>query len=567
MLYRWSSPHGGGGVLTEPGGSRREPVVWEDQPRRKLRRSGLGSILPVSRMKRLLCWCSALAIVAACATTASHAQSRKVPIGINLTGLSYWGTEQPFTNLVLSASRWRAQPTGQPFTWDAPLPPLTETHYPTAIPDGTILESFLIGTSHRSHLSRKLVVRYDGEGSLNYAMGGRLEARSPGRDVITDTRNGPIVGRLTATNPQNPLRNIRVYEPEAEADPATFRRSFLDRWSSMSVLRFMDWMQTNNSKISRWTQRPRKGQFTLATDAVESGAPLEYMIELSNTLKAAPWFSMPHLADDDYIRRFAEQVKSELDPALPVYVEYSNEVWNSIFEQSRYAARRGREFKLSENDFEAQLRYYSQRTTEVVKIWEDVFGEQSSRILGVYAAQAPNPWTSETVLGWKEARRHADVLAIAPYFGNSLGDPARQEDVSEWSVDKVIQTLVREIANDKEVIQAQAAVARAMNLRLVAYEGGQHLVGHGGAENNEKLQRLFHATNRDPRMKDLYLTHLKAWRDAGGDLYVAFSSMGEYSKWGSWGLFETEGQSPANAPKWEALRQFTRGTGADYADQ
>jgi hypothetical protein len=543
------------------GPGRLAPALWA----RSLGAGSAGLLSGLLAIQRKP-WIGLVAVVAACFATSAHAQARRTPVGINLTGLSYWSTEQPFTNLASNASRWRAQPIGQPFTWDAPLPPLTETQYPSVVPNGMVLESFLLGTPHRGHLSKKLVVLYDGEGSLNYAMGGRLETRAPGRDVILDTGQGPIVGRLTSTNPQNPLRNIRVYEPEAAAKPTTFRKAFLDRWLGMSVLRFMDWMQTNNSKVSQWEQRPRKGQFTLATDTVEGGAPLDSMIELSNTLKAAPWFSIPHLADDDYVRRFAEQVKDELDPTLPVYVEYSNEVWNSIFEQSRYAARRGKELKLSGNDYEAQLRYYSQRTTEVLRIWEDVFGDMSPRVLGVYAAQAPNPWTSETVLRWGEARRHADVLAVAPYFGNSLGDPAQQEEVSVWSVDKIIQVLGREVANEsKEMIKAQAEVAQAMNVRLVAYEGGQHLAGYGGAENNAKLQELFYAANRDPRMKDLYLTHLKTWSDAGGDLYVAFSSMGEYTKWGSWGLLEKEGQNPATAPKWEALRQFMRDAAADYA--
>lgn len=49
-------------------------------------------------------------------------------------------------------------------------------------------------------------------------------------------------------------------------------------------------------------------------------------IQLSNHVGAAPWFSMPHLADDGYHRAFAQQVKDTLRPDLKVYVEWSNEV-------------------------------------------------------------------------------------------------------------------------------------------------------------------------------------------------------------------------------------------------
>ena len=194
----------------------------------------------------------------------------------------------------------------------------------------------------------------------------------------------------------------------------------------------------------------------------------------------------------------------------------------------------GKQLGLSSNEFEAQLRYYSQRTTEVLKIWEDVFANQKSRVIGVYAAQAANPWTSSTVLEWKDARRYADVLAIAPYFGNALGDPERQHEVAGWSVDHVMQDLAQEVeTGNRTIIESQAAVARATGVRLVAYEGGQHLAGYAGSENNPQLERLFLAANRHPRMKNIYLAHLKHWRAAGGDLYVLYNSMSVYSKWGS----------------------------------
>ncbi|MXQ13733.1 hypothetical protein GR328_20180 [Microvirga makkahensis] len=483
--------------------------------------------------------------------------ARRAGLGINLAEITYWTTEHPFTNLALHASRWRTQPRGKPFTWDVPLPPMTDDNYPKAVPQGSGMESFLLGTSARGHLPKELVVLYDGKGRLQYTFGAHLKQRGAGRDIITDLggERGAIAVQIVETDPADPLRNIRLHEPNVPTNPPTFRQAFLDRWAGMSVLRFMDWMQTNNSKVRRWEQRPPKASFTQA----EGGVALEYMIGLSNVQKAAPWFCIPHLADDEYVRHFAEQVKQELDPSLPVYVEYSNEVWNGIFEQSRHAARMGTQLGLSSNEFEAQLRYYSQRTTEVLKIWEQVFADQKSRIIGVYAAQAANPWTSSTVLEWGEARRYADVLAVAPYFGNALGDPKRQGQVVGLSVDQVLQTLAREVEmENKKMIESQAAVARAMGVRLVAYEGGQHLAGYAGSENNPKLEQLFLSANRHPRMKDIYLSHLNHWKAAGGDLFVLYNSMGVYGKWGSWGLLETEQQDPSTAPKWEAVQQFMR---------
>ncbi len=479
-------------------------------------------------------------------------QTTPLRLGINLAGNAYWSTEHPFSNLVKHGSRWRTQRIGQAFTWDDPLPELTPEGYPRRIPADSVLEVFILGTPHRAHLSDELVVLYDGKGRLEYSLGARLKSRAPGRDVIEDVGGEYLVAQLVETDSQDPVRNIRVYEASAEQSPTTFRRTFLDRWAGMSTLRFMDWMETNNSQVRSWAQRPRPDNFT----QTGSGIALEYMIALANTQKGAPWFCMPHLADDDYVRRFARQVKQDLDPSLPIYVEYSNEVWNSQFEQARYAAARGQELKLSSNPFEAQLRFYAQRSTEVFRIWEEVFADQKDRVIAVLSTQAANPWTSTVVLEWKDASRHADVLAVAPYFGGSLGDPEVEQKVAGWSLDQLFAALRTEVARDnRKMITGQAEIARQFGLKLVAYEGGQHLVGHGGSENNPKIEKLFQTANRDARMEQLYLEHLGNWQAAGGDVYVMFSSVAPYSKWGSWGILETESQDPATSPKWRALRK------------
>ena len=74
--------------------------------------------------------------------------------------------------------------------------------------------------------------------------------------------------------------------------------------------------------------------------------------------------------------------------------------------------------------------------------------------------------------------------------------------------------------------------------------------------NNEQLEQLFQAANRHPRMKQLYLHYLAGWKKNGGTVMVLFSSMGRYTKWGSWGLMEYHGQPITSAPKYQAVIQF-----------
>jgi hypothetical protein len=57
-------------------------------------------------------------------------------------------------------------------------------------------------------------------------------------------------------------------------------------------------------------------------------------------------------------------------------------------------------------------------------------------------------------------------------------------------------------------------------------------------------------------MKELYLEDLRNWQEVGGSTYCVFSSMGRYSKWGSWGVMEYADQKEGDAPKMAALREW-----------
>ena len=109
------------------------------------------------------------------------------------------------------------------------------------------------------------------------------------------------------------------------------------------------------------------------------------MIDLANARGANPWFCMPHLADDDYVRQFARLVKERLRPDLKAYVEYSNEVWNWIYPATHFADAEGKRLKLGDPAFG---RYYSQRSVEVFRIWEEELGRD--RLVRVLASQFVN---------------------------------------------------------------------------------------------------------------------------------------------------------------------------------
>ena len=475
------------------------------------------------------------------------------PMGINLTSVCYWSTGNPFVDIFKQSQVFQAQRKGAPYGKGGPLD-LDTKGWIKSLGPGQWADT-IICREGGHYKGGEYVCLYDGKGRIEFDFDAKITKRHKGRITlyVSPSPRG-IVLKVMETDPQYPIRNIRLISPgfEKTHESQVFHPAFLKRWAGFKVIRFMDWMRTNNSEVETWADRPTPG---LQTQGSDRGVALEYMILLANRLKANPWFSMPHESTHDYVENFAKMVKSKLDPSLKVYVEYSNEVWNSRFQQARYAGRVGQGLGFSKDPFAAALFFYANRAKEIFQIWEDVFGGPD-RLVRVLAAHNTNPWTSEKILGFRKAHKKADVLAIAPYFGGELGKPQTEVEVAKMSLKDILDRCRRDMGIRHKEVAEHVAVATKYRLGLVAYEGGQHLVGTGGAENNEQLTALFIAANRDPRMKQLYLEDLGGWKKAGGGLFTAFSSMGAYGKWGSWGILENRNQNPIRAPKYQAIIEF-----------
>lgn len=474
----------------------------------------------------------------------------KSPLGINLSGVVDYATEMPFVDVFKPSRPWISQQQGKPWG-QGPKLELTPEGWVKRLQPGQYATTLMCVAG--GHPAGTYVCLYEGSGELEFSGNAKVRKQTPGRIELDVSKKEMLMLHLRKTDPNNPVRNIRVIMPgfEKTYQENPFYPPFLDRYRPFAVIRFMDWMRTNNSKIQSWEDRPK---LTDATQA-RSGVALEHMIDLCNRLHIQPWFCMPHLADDDYIRNFARMVKDKLDPQLKIYVEHSNEVWNGQFAQAKYARERGRQLGLSDNDYQAQLFYHTKRSLEIFQIWQEVFGG-TDRLVRVLGSQSANPWVSDQVMTYQDAYKKADALAIAPYFGNSLGNPKTADQVAQMSLDEVFARCREEIQRNHERIEMVVAKANKFGLDVITYEGGQHLVGHGGAENNEALTALFHRANRHPEMKKLYLEDLQSWKKAGGKLFTVFSSVSRPSKWGSWGLLEYEGQDPASAPKYQAIVEF-----------
>lgn len=481
---------------------------------------------------------------------AAPSEAASPTLGINLAGPADWNTELPFVDVFRMSRPWISQREGA--GWGkGPQLQLDQWGWVTQLQPGCFAETPLCTIEGGHYPSGVYTVFYEGEGELTFNNAEVVE-RSPGNlRIRPNVERGGFFLQLRSTNPENYVRNIRVIMPgfEDRYRQHPFHPDFLKRWNTMVCFRFMDWMHTNNSEQEQWSDRPTPRHATFS----RRGVALEWMIELCNRTGADPWFCLPHRANDDYLRRFAKLVKERLDPELTVYVEYSNEVWNGQFAQHRFAGEQGQRLRLAEKPWEAAWAYTALRSTQIFKIFEQEFGGRQ-RLVRVLPTQAANPYVSKQILGFRDAAKHCDALAIAPYMSYTIHDAQQVDAMSRWSVDRLLDDFEAK-ALPKAVgwMKAQKETADQYGVKLIAYEAGQHMVAAGGdADAIDRLSDRMHAANRHPRMGKMYAEYYDAWEHAGGELMTAFSSVGRYSKWGAWGLAEHYQDRPEDYPKLKA---------------
>lgn len=481
-------------------------------------------------------------------------------LGINLWYMADWARDWAFADAFKGSREWISNRTGAGWGLGGPLD-LTPEGWVRSLEQGQhAVTLMLTDEGSTRHPAGQYVVLYDGDGTLEFPLnpGVTVLSQSTGRIVLNVTPNTNSVSlwvRVARTTPANPVRNIRVVMPGLEPTYASqpFNPIFLERLAPFKVIRFMNWQAANEIPPGTWASRSRP---EIANYTGRSGVPVEVMVQLANRLRADPWFCMPHLADDGYIRSFAQMVRDRLGQSQKVYVEYTNETWNSIFPQFAYVNAQGLALGLSNNQYEAGLFYYSRRSVQIFKIWREVFGADSGRVVRVLASQAASSGKSKQIIDFEDAFRHADVLAIAPYFDGGLGSPtATSLPGSTAEVLAALRTDIQTTVRGR--IRANKVIATARGLQLVAYEAGQHLVSGGMMPGiRASATTLFANANRDPGMADVYREFFDVWKAEGGGLVAAFALTSPFGQSGHWGALEYINQDISTAPKYRALLDF-----------
>lgn len=482
-------------------------------------------------------------------------------IGINLEGVCDYCREEMFVDLFKSARPW--------MNWNYPTYAFDKDHYGNIRSLEPGREAFTLMGIARQGTFRKgiYIVRYDGEGDLDFWQhgGSKLLEEQPGYMKV-DAQSDGIWFTLKAVNPDNYIRNIRVIHEDDQqlAQTHTFQPDFIDRWNDFPVTRFMHTMKTNNTKIVDWADRSTPQDFSQSGDSeTHPGMAIEYLVQLANELDSDPWFNMPTMANDDYIRQFATYVRDHLDPNANIHVEYSNETWNSIFFQYNVCVAEGKKLGYTGSDLEISAKYHAYRAKQVFQIWEEVFGGSQRLINVIGGFQAGGGHYANLILSHEDVHEMADAYATAPYFAHDYGG-FRAEWVKTATPAEIFADLEHEIEiSNKQTRQVVDAVS-SFGLDTVAYEGGQHMapifVWQTGIfyQNDDLLVNKLAWMNRQPQMYQLYQKHFDGWKAAGGKLNVTFTSTADYGRYGSFGLLEYANQPLAISYKYRSTLDWLK---------
>jgi hypothetical protein len=301
------------------------------------------------------------------------------PLGVNISDVSPNDPTLTFADAVKQAAVFQSN--SNYININAPVPldsqgwPTTDGTLPLWTiprePEGTYLLSF----TGQAQVVDRLGVGSFSVGGTSY---GTTLPSGTGYDATTNTTtaqwvvpsttsttSGAFIGfvnsqRTPTSGTNTGVTNVHLMRPTARFAATSspigelFTADFKKLLNNFTMIRFMDYLATYANNQRTWTDRVKPTDRTQYQSQAGygwqgKGGAWEYAVELANETGKDMWINLPLQTDDDYVTKLAQllaygsdgsnpytslqanPVFPPLNPNLKVYVEYSNEIWNSYF--------------------------------------------------------------------------------------------------------------------------------------------------------------------------------------------------------------------------------------------
>ena len=483
-------------------------------------------------------------------------------IGVNISLPERGGT---YIDLARENYRWTNLNTGSPVTGsdvDAQGWPTVDAQY---VVDFRPVAEWIMQIDdpevYRLDVSGSWKCSFTGEAVVAGLVGGAVQNLSydaPSNTtsfefVVPPGSNGFFLINFTNTRrtPGSPLNsgftNFKMLRPGYDNDDQLFHQPLLALLNSVNFesIRYMPYSGTNGRDpdypaVTEWTDRKLPtdaSQSAINTIGKRGGGCWEHVIELSNRTQTDPWINIPVSATTEYITQLAIMFRDSLDAGLNIYVENSNEVWNTApgFEQTFYNEAQANDLGISWQENHAR------RTVELAQLFESVFGAGSlnNRVRVVLCSHQPMlKWWVEPMLQYVNTNfgppsNYIYAIGSQTYFS---GGADAGESVAEILAD--CHASISAQINDVGVNEAGRTqwIAKASNWNLpggyVSYEGGPD---HGGGSTVNISNRIL-AERSEGMCDEMRYNFDDAFIQLGGRLAMQFTLTSSYNRYGCWGL-------------------------------
>lgn len=489
---------------------------------------------------------------------------RMAEVGVNLGHVNYWGQEYPFINRFKTMNPWTATKESTSTRFTAPT---DANGYPIGQPNVDYYQALVPIEPVSAGHSTIYHIYYDGDANIIFN-GSRTISEKPGEKVVDLAGSPGLITMYPGASGKLPTTLALVREDQIPLYKAgeIFNPAFIEKLSSFSEIRLMDWGNTNGNTIENWADRTTFDSMSWAQDGTKSSVPWEVQVALANKLNKDIWVNIPAAATDDYVRKALTYIRDNLNDGLTVKIEYSNEVWNDGFPQSKYAQAKAAELWGEVHD--GPMQYYGYRSAQIASIAKQVFANDTNIaaqfILSTqtgYYERTENVLTGVARANLGSVADLFDVYAVTNYWGTQFagGTEADRQKVLEWAksgkagLDAAFHELEYggALTGDTSLkvslgwIDRHAKIAKENGLSLEVYEGGVDLLSFAYSATDEPIvQAFFQQILADPRIGEQYTKAINSFAALGGAQWDAYMAFGGISRWGNYGALNSVYDAP-----------------------